>query len=217
MLVEYWRPNCQHLICCKYKLFYERCSDATGHYTAVFIYVHFHFCIPYVTFNLLAYLVESTTSSIGLVDEEDSFKASPTVPPKEHLIAKDSLGSCDSTDGNSSTTPSEGSYNLESAAARHRSAIGRLIEAASAVDRVSEEAFQLTEDSKCIQTPVEIQSDPDSEDSSVEQTADDWSYPNRGGARERRDSGVGSSLTRTASRSSCCYCSSLILEIASFA
>lgn len=155
-----------------------------------------------MTFNLLAYLVESSASSIGPIDEEDSSKAMPTIPPKEHLIAKDSLGSCDSTDGNSSTTPSEGSYNLESAAAKHRSTIGRLIEAASAIDPVSEEAFQLTEDSKCIQTaPVEIQSDPDSEDS-VEQTADDWSYPNRGGARERRDSGVGSSLTRTASRSS---------------
>ena len=43
--------------------------------------------------------------------------------------------------------------------------------------------------------PLQVSSDPDSAGSG-EQKDDDWSYP-AGESRERRDSGVGSSLTRT--------------------
>lgn len=59
-----------------------------------------------------------------------------------------------------------------------------------------EDPFEPSVDADASTAPLTIPSDPDST-GSAEQKEDDWSYPT---GRERRDSGVGSSLTRTASR-----------------
>lgn len=138
-------------------------------------------------------------------EEEDVLTTSPAIPPKKPLVAKDSLAGCESTDGNSSTTPSEGSYNLECAVAKHETTIhNNFIKNTSNAKNTAEEPAQPLEDNKYNnednkQLSIAIPSVPDSDDS-IEQMADDWSYPCQGSARERRDSGVGSSLTRAASR-----------------
>ena len=137
---------------------------------------------------------ESPASSVGTLDEEDQAKASASQASQKNQLAAESV---ESTDGNISTTPSEGSYHMDGPAMADPASYHLFIDETNLEDAYVGDPFERSVDvDPSTAAPLTIPSDQDSI-GSAEQKEDDWSYPT---GRERRDSGVGSSLTRTASR-----------------